>query len=122
MPESEIFKVIIQLGSFGLLAIAVVWMLYYGAPMIRDTVKGLAESHQATEKANIEKYEAIQRQLSEKIESAVMTLSDRHERAVATLVGEQTKLVQQMDANCRQERIQMAELLAKTMPVPAHRT
>lgn len=39
MPDSEIFKLVIQLGSFGLLAIIVAWVLRYGAPMLKQTVE-----------------------------------------------------------------------------------
>lgn len=91
MPaETEVFKLVIQLGSFGLLAIAVIWMLYYGAPMIRDTVKSLGESH-------VKAMEAIAVRL-EKIE-------EQH-----------THQLQHLDTNCREERLAMAKLLANTMP------
>lgn len=57
MPESEAIKVIIQLGSFGLIAIGVVWMLYRGAPMLRDTLKGLSESQVAASEKVAEAHE-----------------------------------------------------------------
>jgi vacuolar-type H+-ATPase catalytic subunit A/Vma1 len=38
MPESEVFKTAMQGGMFGLWLIFIVWMLWYGAPMLRDTM------------------------------------------------------------------------------------
>lgn len=104
MAESETFKVILQGGSFGLLAIAVVWMLYYGAPMIRDTLKSLSASHESVETRLMDKLEM----LGNKIDS----ISNHHTTQVATIVGEHTRVVQNMDANCREERLQMARLIA----------
>lgn len=113
MPESEIFKVIIQLGSFGLLAIAVVWMLYYGAPMIRDTVTALGKSHEAA----VAKIAEENKRAAEKHAEALESLGDRHEKAVASLVAEQSRLVQQLDANCREERLGLAKMLAQAPPI-----
>lgn len=97
MPESEIFKTIIQLGSFGLLAIAVVWMLYYGAPMIRDTIKALGASHE----------------MCQTLMAAKMELQAKEQTAqVRAIVEAQADLVRTMDANCREERITLAKMLA----------
>lgn len=105
MPESEIFKVIIQLGSFGLLAVAVVWMLYYGAPMIRDTVRDLGQSHEKS---------------VNRIADEMKIANEKHSQTVIGIVAEHTKIVAQMDANCRQERIHMAEMLSKSFPANGH--
>jgi len=105
MPESEIFKVIIQLGSFGLLGIAVVWMLYYGAPMIRDTIRDLGQIHEKS---------------VSRIADEMKAANAKHAETIVGIVTEHTKIVAQMDANCRQERIQMAEMLSKSIPAGHH--
>ncbi len=48
MPDSEVIKVLIQLGSFGLLAIITVWLLWKGAPMLRDTLVKMEADHSTT--------------------------------------------------------------------------
>lgn len=105
MPESEIFKMILQLGSFGVLLYAVLWVLRVGWPEVQTTIKVLAAKHEATVN-----------KLADSQENALRTLGDRHENAVAVLVSEQRKLVETMDDNCRQERIQMAALLQRSHP------
>lgn len=90
MPESEALKVVLQLGSFGLLGYAVLWILRVGGPMIRDTVKDLGVAH----------VEAMER------------IAVRLER----IEIEHTRQLETMDKNCRAERIQLANLLANTHP------
>lgn len=119
MPEQEVFKVAIQLGSFGILSYAVIWVLRVGWPEVRDTIKYLAEKHEATEKRTAEKLESTIVRQAEAAALALQALGDRHEKAVATLVDGQTRLVKSLDDNCRQERLQFAKLLASSMPMPA---
>lgn len=45
MPDAEMFKIILNGGSFGLLAIGVVWALFWGAPMLRDTLREISTQH-----------------------------------------------------------------------------
>lgn len=48
MPDSEVFKVILQGGSFGLLAIFVVWVLFRGAPMLQTMLEKISNDHKST--------------------------------------------------------------------------
>lgn len=123
MPESQVFQIIIQFGSFGLLVYAIVWLLRVGWPEIRDTIKTLAAAH-ASAVSTIASQSDLK---DEKHVQAIAELGDRHEKAVATLVteqtntikglvGEHTKTVQTLDKNCREERIQMASLLQRSHP------
>lgn len=104
MAESEILKVILQGGSFGLLAIAVVWMLYYGAPMIRDTLKSLSLSHESVQNNLMEKLEILANKLE--LQAREQTVQ------VTQIVAEQTRLVTHLDSSCREERLAMAKMLA----------
>lgn len=45
MPDSETFKLILNGGSFGLLAIGVVWVLFWGAPMLKNTLEKITDAH-----------------------------------------------------------------------------
>lgn len=109
MPESEALKIVLQLGSFGLLGYAVIWILRTGGPMIHETIRDLAASHQQTENNLLEKLEF----LANKLES-----QGREQTVQVTqIVAEQTRLVQHMDANCREERIQLAKMLAAAPPI-----
>lgn len=47
MPDSELLKLVLQLGSFGLIALAVVWHLFRGAPMLKEALERSAANHQA---------------------------------------------------------------------------
>lgn len=115
MPESELLKVILQGGSFGLLAIAVVWMLYYGAPMIRETIKALGESHEAVVMRLTDKIEASDHEHTRQLE----LIAER----IAATEQQHTLQLQTMDTNCREERLALAKLLANTVPAqsPVHK-
>lgn len=43
VPDVEVFKIVMNGGMFGLWAVFVVWLLWYGAPMVRDTLKYVAD-------------------------------------------------------------------------------
>lgn len=45
MPESEVFKMAMQGGMFGLWLIFIVWLLYRGAPMLRETMATMSADH-----------------------------------------------------------------------------
>lgn len=51
MPDSEAFKLILQGGSFGLLAIGVVWLLFWFAPRLQGTLEKMTADHRATVEA-----------------------------------------------------------------------
>jgi hypothetical protein len=83
MPESEALKVIIQLGSFGLIAIGVVWVLFRGAPMLRDMLKGLSEAQVAAAEKVAEAHEEAIR---------ILTAACREDsRAMLTWFSEEMK-------------------------------
>lgn len=48
MDQLEIVKVIINGGSFALIAVGVVWMLFYGVPAIQKAFTVVEEKHAAT--------------------------------------------------------------------------
>lgn len=43
VPDVEVFKLLLNGGMFGLWAIFIVWLLWYGAPMVRDALKYVAD-------------------------------------------------------------------------------
>lgn len=45
--EAEGLKLISQLGSFGLMAVFVMWVLFRGAPMLKETFADMGAKHQS---------------------------------------------------------------------------
>lgn len=54
MPDSELFKVIMQGGMFGLWLVFVVWALFRGAPMLQQTIEKLIVAFQQEQSAERE--------------------------------------------------------------------
>ena len=48
MPESELFKMALQGGSFGLLVLGFIWAIGWGIPMIRDESRAARIAHTQT--------------------------------------------------------------------------
>lgn len=87
--DPEIFKVILNGGSFGLLAIIVVWLLWKGAPAIQDAVIRLGEDHKS-----------VVMSLNTANKCAIEYLAQAHKDAVAALVKD-----------CREERRELVQRL-----------
>lgn len=83
MPDSEVFKLILQLGSFGLLAIIVVWLLWKGAPMLTAAIEAKDKVHAEAFECVVEKFdEALERQAT-KHDAAVDRVVTANERQLA---------------------------------------
>lgn len=59
--DSEIVKIALQGGMFGLWAIFIVWLLFYGAPMLTKTLEKMAsDSREVIEKISCDHKQALE--------------------------------------------------------------
>jgi ABC-type transport system involved in cytochrome bd biosynthesis fused ATPase/permease subunit len=103
--DVEIFKIILNGGMFGLLAIIVVWILFYGAPMVRDAliqsrkaIENLAKAHLEAlsaqeEKCRLERQEWFEKyaQEREKDRQSRHDSNNQLQAAIAQIAGIQRK-------------------------------
>lgn len=96
MPDAEMVKVVLNGGSFGLLAIIVIWLLFKGGPMFVAAIDKLGEDHKATVSTIVvgQEKQAIE-----------------NKEAVETLVKEHTAVVTAINKECREERRELAARL-----------
>jgi hypothetical protein len=86
--DPELFKTLLQGGSFGLLAVAVVWLLFTGAPMIRDANTRMTADLKATVDALVAAFRAELKEqrewLTEELDKRDAAL-DRMSQAIAQI-------------------------------------
>lgn len=105
MADGEVVKLILQGGSFGLMAIIVVWMLFYGAPMLKAAVESKDKNHTDAFERITTKFEAMQ-----------VRQDDRHERELTKRDGQMERIVTSLDALT--DRIENVERRTDEFPIP----
>lgn len=88
MPDSEIFKVVLQGGSFGLLAIIVVGCLRY-APQVLTAINKLGQDHLA----------------------AVNSINEANKEAASIAAAAHVEATATMAKECREERRELVQRL-----------
>lgn len=82
MPDVEVLKLLFNGGAFGLLAIIVVWILFYGAPMLRDTLKYVVDKNDSAVDKLIQWFERRYSELGKDAqEDRTACRASRHEQA-----------------------------------------
>lgn len=80
MPDSEMLKVILQGGSFGLLAIFVIWVLFRGAPMLQTMLEKISTDHKATVAIITKDCSDSQREIRIWVSAELLKLNISHEK------------------------------------------
>ncbi len=99
MAEAEAVKLVLNGGSFGLMAIFVVWVLFRASPALQSSIEKMNADHDATVKAMAADYR-----------TSLTATADAHKTAIATLAAEFRASLAEMHRECRAER---AELLLR---------
>lgn len=111
MPESEMFKMILQGGMLGLWIVVVWWGLAKGIPMLKEQVDRLIASHQATVLQISAENRSNITDLNNAHKDAVKVLSDTHREAVNVLDKTHREVVNNLAKECREERKEIMNVL-----------
>ncbi len=109
MPDGDVIKLVIQGGSFALLAIMVVWLLWWGAPMMKEAVE-------AKDKACTDAFKEI----VAKFDASLVRQEERHERQLAKRDIQTERIVESLDALAT--RIENIERRTDEFPIPRRKS
>lgn len=111
MPESEIFKMAINGGMFGLWIFFLWWLFCRGAPMAKEHVEKVISSNQNALKELAADFKSHTQELNANHKDQVKVLSDTHTAAVATLDRTHRQVVADLARECREERKEIMSVL-----------
>lgn len=117
MPESEIFKMIMNGGMIGVWVYFLYWLLQKGVPLLKEQVEKMILSHQATVKELAADFKENTKALNDTHKEQVKVLSDTHREAVNTLDKSHRDVVSHLATECREERKEIMSMLYAHMGV-----
>lgn len=114
LPDSEMFKLIMNGGLFGLFVLFFVWLLFKAEPNYRKTVETIvAESTKDSERQAqaIEKQAEEHKRAMEVVNSThqktIETINTTHQRAIETMTKTFEVVISNQLKECRDERREM---------------
>lgn len=122
MPESEVFKLVMNGGLFGLWVLFLLWLFNRGIPMAKTHVETVIASNQASlEKLSTANQNALEKlandfkqhtqELNANHKDQVKVLADTHREAVGTLDKTHRQVVENLARECREERKEIMSVL-----------
>lgn len=115
MPESEIFKMAINGGMFGLWVLFLLWLFNRGIPMAKEHVEKVIASNQISLKELAADFKLHTQDLNATHKEQVKVLSDTHRDAVNTLDKSHRDVVTHLANECREERKEIMSMLYAKM-------
>lgn len=107
MPESEMFKMVMQGGMLGLWIFFGWWCLSRGVPMVKEEINKMTTSHQTMVK-----------DLTCEFTKNTEGLNTTHKEAVASLNQTHREVVDQLAKECREERKELMHVVYAKLGVP----
>lgn len=99
MADVELFKLIMNGGSFALMALFVVWILFKASPILKESLEKKDAAHNATILA-----------MAADHRTTMTAMAEAHRTSIATLAAEFRASLAEMHRECRDER---ADLLKR---------
>jgi ribosomal protein L20A (L18A) len=118
MPESEMFKTVMQGGMLAMWAVFGWWVLTRGVPMLKEEVNKMSSSHQEMVKQISTENRMNILDLNTAHKDAVKVLSDTHREAVGVLDRTHREVVANLQRECREERKEIMDLLYSKIGTP----
>jgi hypothetical protein len=113
MPDSEMFKLVIQGGSFAVLIMILIWAMFKLEPRIREMMEKKDEVIQTIAKTFGETQQKTITELKIMIESLTKTAEETHARKDSECRGERKEMMDTITGEMKLNR----ELLSKEMEV-----
>lgn len=111
MPESEMFKMVMNGGMLGLWIFFLWWLFTRGAPMMKEHVEKVIVSNQNSLKELAADFKLHTQELNASHKDQVKVLSDTHRDAVNTLDKSHRDVVTHLANECRDERKEIMNML-----------
>jgi len=111
MPESEIFKMVMQGGMLALWMVFGWWCLSRGVPMVKDEIKNMTSSHQSMVKDLTCEFTKNTADLNSTHKDACRSMAESHREAVECLNKTHREVVDQLAKECREERKELLHVV-----------
>lgn len=118
MPESEIFKTVMQGGMLSLWVFFGWWCLTRGVPMLKEEISKMVASHQSMVKDLTSEFTKNTEGLNATHKDACVTMSTAHREAVDSLNVTHREVVEQLAKECREERKELMHVVCAKLGVP----
>lgn len=102
MPDTEMFKLIVQSGSFGLIVLLICWVLFRLEPRIREMIE-------KKDQLNAETIKSVAANASETIQKTI----SENRQLVETLLTRFTEATDKAASECRDERKEWMEVVQR---------